>query len=50
MLNVPSDYIYVLKECLAQTDAPYIAVFEDDIIFADGWLMKTLDSLAELRQ
>lgn len=50
MLNVSSDYIYVLKECLTQTDAPYIAVFEDDIIFADGWLVKTLDSLAELRQ
>ncbi|KAM0721006.1 hypothetical protein Q7P37_003291 [Cladosporium fusiforme] len=44
------DYLYVLRECLAETNAPYILIAEDDIIFADGWLAKTLKSLAELRQ
>ncbi|KAI7553731.1 hypothetical protein KC331_g1030 [Hortaea werneckii] len=44
------DYIYVLRECLDQTSAPYIAVFEDDIIFADGWLAKTFKALADLRE
>ena len=50
-LNVNSDYIYVLTKCLNETDAPYIAIFEDDIIFADGWLVKTLTALddAQLR-
>lgn len=43
------DYLYVLKECLAETDAPYILIVEDDVIFAEGWLAKTLKSLAELR-
>lgn len=50
MLNMCSDYIYVLEECLTETDAPYLAIFEDDIIFAEAWLAKTLKSLAELRQ
>lgn len=44
------DYVYVLRQCLDETDAPYIAIFEDDIIFADGWLAKTLSSLADLRK
>lgn len=44
-----SDYIYVLAECLNQTDAPYVAIFEDDIIFADGWLVKTLNALTDSR-
>lgn len=50
-LNVSSDYIYVLRKCLSETEAPYIAIFEDDIVFADGWLVKTLDALndAQLR-
>lgn len=45
-----SDYLYVLRECLVDSKAPYIAIFEDDIIFADGWLAKTLKGLSELRQ
>jgi hypothetical protein len=44
---VNSDYIYVLEKCLNETDAPYIAIFEDDIIFADGWLVKTLNALGD---
>jgi GR25 family glycosyltransferase involved in LPS biosynthesis len=50
ILNSCSDYIYVLRECLDKTDAPYIAIFEDDIIFAEAWLAKTINALAELRQ
>jgi hypothetical protein len=50
MLNSCSDYIYVLRECLDKSDAPYIAIFEDDIIFAEAWLAKTINALAELRQ
>lgn len=45
-----SDYLHVLRECLAETNAPYVLIAEDDIIFAEGWLAKTLKSLAELRQ
>jgi GR25 family glycosyltransferase involved in LPS biosynthesis len=44
------DYIYVLRQCLTETDAPYVAIFEDDIIFAEGWLAKTLNGLAGLRE
>ncbi|KAF2156388.1 hypothetical protein K461DRAFT_275493 [Myriangium duriaei CBS 260.36] len=42
------DYMYTIQQC-QDSKAPYIAVFEDDIIFADGWLAKTLSGLAELR-
>ncbi|KAF4556797.1 Hypothetical protein D9617_1g086790 [Elsinoe fawcettii] len=42
------DYNYLLDACLG-TSAPYIAVFEDDIIFAEGWLAKTLRGLAQLK-
>ncbi|GAB7335357.1 hypothetical protein MBLNU13_g07743t2 [Cladosporium sp. NU13] len=41
------DYIYVLEKCLNETDSPYVAIFEDDIIFADGWLVKTLNALGD---
>ncbi|KAG9663105.1 hypothetical protein KCU64_g1534, partial [Aureobasidium melanogenum] len=44
------DYIYMLNQCLDHATAPFIAIFEDDIIFADGWLSKTVKGLAELRQ
>ena len=46
-LNVSSDYVYVLEKCLNETDAPYVAIFEDDVIFADGWLVKTLNALGD---
>lgn len=44
-----SDYIYVLDQFLNQTTAPFIAIFEDDIVFADGWLSKTVQALTQLR-
>jgi GR25 family glycosyltransferase involved in LPS biosynthesis len=43
-----SDYAYVLEKCY-ESQTPYIAVFEDDIIFADGWLIKTLKALEEIK-
>ncbi|CAG8073790.1 unnamed protein product [Penicillium salamii] len=41
------DYVYLLNQCL-ETEAPYIFILEDDVIFADGWLVKTLNSLHTL--
>jgi hypothetical protein len=42
-----SDYIYVLDHCLKQ-NTPYIAILEDYIIAADGWLAKSLVGLPSL--
>jgi GR25 family glycosyltransferase involved in LPS biosynthesis len=50
LTNVPiGDYIYALDQCLNKTTAPFIAIFEDDIVFVDGWLSKTVQGLAQLR-
>ena len=40
----------MLDQCYQNTTAPYIAVFEDDIVLADGWLAKTVMALDEIRQ
>lgn len=42
------DYLYVLDRCYRETRAPFIAVFEDDIIFAADWLARTLLGLQHL--
>ncbi|KAI2643633.1 hypothetical protein GGS21DRAFT_486158 [Xylaria nigripes] len=39
------DYAYALSQCVQTTDAPYIALFEDDILLADGWAALTLNNL-----
>ncbi|KAF2968624.1 hypothetical protein GQX73_g4991 [Xylaria multiplex] len=39
------DYAYALRQCVQTTEAPYIALFEDDIILADGWAVRTLRNL-----
>jgi hypothetical protein len=44
------DYKYVLERCLSNTKAPYIAIFEDDLVFAEGWMTRTLHALAELKR
>lgn len=44
-----SDYVYALNSCQA-SNAPYIIVFEDDTILAEGWMAKTLRSLADIDQ
>jgi len=40
------DYTYLLRACYA-TEAPYIAVFEDDIVALDGWYHRTLTGLEQ---
>lgn len=42
------DYLYVLDQCYRHTRAPFIAVFEDDILFAGDWLARTLLGLQYL--
>jgi hypothetical protein len=44
------DYVYLLNDCYERSTAPYIAVFEDDVVFAEGWLARTMNGLAELRR
>ncbi|KAG7290049.1 hypothetical protein NEMBOFW57_000041 [Staphylotrichum longicolle] len=42
------DYLYVLERCLAETSAPFIAVFEDDVVFAADWMARTMRGLQYL--
>ncbi|KAL2154851.1 hypothetical protein VTH82DRAFT_3527 [Thermothelomyces myriococcoides] len=42
------DYMYLLERCLEDTDAPFIAVFEDDIVFSADWAARTLRGLQYL--
>ncbi|KAK5725234.1 hypothetical protein LTR17_013103 [Elasticomyces elasticus] len=35
------DYVHVLRQCY-ETGTPYIGIFEDDIMLAKGWLIRTL--------
>ncbi|KAK3312653.1 hypothetical protein B0H66DRAFT_524053 [Apodospora peruviana] len=42
------DFLYLLEECYNDTTAPYIGVFEDDIIFAGDWFARTLLALQHL--
>lgn len=41
------DYIHALKRCY-DTQADWIAVFEDDVLLADGWFLKTKQALQTL--
>ena len=41
------DYVYALGECYT-AGTPYIGIFEDDIMLADGWLVRTLLALEKL--
>jgi hypothetical protein len=43
------DYTHGLEYCLNTTTSPFIAIFEDDVIFAVGWLMYTLNNLTNLQ-
>ena len=42
------DYAYAINRCLQTTDAPYIVMFEDDILLADGWASRTLLNLRRI--
>jgi len=44
------DYAYALEYLLNSSTSPYIAIFEDDVIFADGWLARTLIALRDIRK
>ncbi|KID98656.1 integral membrane protein, partial [Metarhizium majus ARSEF 297] len=41
------DYIYALEAC-ANTDTPYIGILEDDVMLADGWLVRALLGLRDI--
>ncbi|KAF1815075.1 hypothetical protein P152DRAFT_244515 [Eremomyces bilateralis CBS 781.70] len=42
------DYTTAIKACMNNGDAPYIAVFEDDVIFSNGWVARTVELLSDL--
>ncbi|KAI9663363.1 MAG: hypothetical protein M1831_002647 [Alyxoria varia] len=41
------DYTLALERCYANTQAPYIAVFEDDTIAAEGWFTRVVKGLKD---
>jgi hypothetical protein len=41
------DYMHALRRCY-NTGAPFIGMFEDDILLADGWMVRTLQSLSQI--
>lgn len=43
------DYSYLLDKCTEQL-TPYIAIFEDDTVAADGWYHRTIDAIHEAEQ
>ncbi|KAL2069200.1 hypothetical protein VTL71DRAFT_15538 [Oculimacula yallundae] len=42
------DYATALNHCYATSTAPYIAIFEDDILVADSWLTRSLLALRDI--
>lgn len=38
------DFSIVMKEC-SKTDAPFILIVEDDVVFLDGWRHRTMHAL-----
>ncbi|KAK8035542.1 hypothetical protein PG993_010537 [Apiospora rasikravindrae] len=42
------DYGYAIDRCVETTNAPYIAIFEDDIVLAEGWAARTLKHLKKV--
>lgn len=43
------DYTYALKRCY-DTRASWIVIFEDDIMLAEGWFVKTLQGIADIQR
>ena len=41
------DYTYAMQRCY-ESGAPYVGMFEDDILLADGWLVRTLLGVKQL--
>ncbi|RYP23154.1 hypothetical protein DL765_001239 [Monosporascus sp. GIB2] len=44
------DYAYAMDRCVRTTEAPYIALFEGDILLADGWAARTLVNLRTVEE
>lgn len=42
------DYSLVLQRCLLRTKAPYLALFEDDVLVARGWVARTMAALRDV--
>lgn len=43
------DYGFLLRTCLNETEAPWIAVVEDDVLAQEGWYRRTMRSLYRLQ-
>ncbi|KAG6011797.1 hypothetical protein E4U43_008125 [Claviceps pusilla] len=43
------DYTYALEQC-HKTGTPYVGIFEDDIMLAEGWLVHLLSGLSRLER
>ncbi|KAK5682089.1 hypothetical protein LTS10_005214 [Elasticomyces elasticus] len=41
------DYVHALRQCY-ETGTPYIGIFEDDIMLAEGWLIRTLLGIQQI--
>lgn len=44
------DYSYALQYLYNTSSSPYLAIFEDDIIFANGWLARTVLALQDIER
>lgn len=42
------DYMYLMKDCFYKTEAPYIALFEDDVLAMDGWFHRTTKGIEDV--
>lgn len=42
------DYMYLMKDCFYNTEAPYIALFEDDLLAMDGWFHRTTQGIEDV--
>lgn len=47
--KAPYDYTLPLRHCEEHTKAKHFALFEDDIILADGWMARTVLGLKEMK-
>ena len=45
-----TDYAIALRHCYDVTTSPYIAIFEDDILLADGWLVRSILGLKDVER
>ena len=50
MDKVRYDFAHALRYVYQTSSAPYIAVFEGDIIFADGWIARSILALHDIEK